>query len=147
MNSQVESFCKLLRQHGHSITPARVGLFSYLQSSGPVLPRQLMADNLGLADRASLYRSLTLLRQLGVIEDRMITGRRLIELTDAYDAHHHHLTCTRCGQSIVLTMPDLEADLARLCEQQDFAISGHVIEASGVCAACQQATTALAKYS
>lgn len=135
----VEKFHALLREHGRSITTSRTRLFEYLQNSGPVSPRQFMEDNRAVADRASLYRSLLLFRDLGVVEDRIITGKRLIELTDTYDAHHHHLTCERCGASIALAMPEIEKSLVALCRAQGFTVTGHIIEAQGVCTDCQQA--------
>jgi Fur family transcriptional regulator, ferric uptake regulator len=134
----INKFHELLREKGRSVTTSRTLLFEYLQRSGPVLPRQFMEDNAAVADRASLYRTLLLFRQLGVIEDRIITGKRLVELTDTYDAHHHHLTCEKCGMSTALTMPDIEGDLVALCREQGFSVSAHTIEVSGVCAACQR---------
>lgn len=131
-----DKFHMLLRENGRSITKARTLLFEYLQSSGPVSPRQFMEDNSAVADRASLYRVLLLFRQLGVIEDRIINGKRLVELTDGYDSHHHHLTCEKCGISIALAMPDLEEKLVALCQTYKFEVKGHIIEATGYCASC-----------
>lgn len=134
----IDKFHQLLRDKGRSVTRSRSMLFEYLQRSGPVSPRQFIADNAAVADRASLYRSLMLFRQLGVIEDRIIAGKRLVELTDAYDLHHHHLTCEKCGRSIALTMPSIENALVTLCQEQGFKVSAHTIEVSGLCADCQR---------
>lgn len=97
---------------------------------------QFMRDNEKVADRASLYRALAMFHELGVIEDRIIRGQRMVELTDLYDAHHHHLTCNSCGKSVAITMPDIEQDLVELCRSYGFETSGHIIEASGLCAEC-----------
>jgi len=132
-----DKFHALLREHGRSITRSRTLLFEYLQQSGPVSPRRFMEDNTAVADRASLYRTLILFRDLGVVEDRMIAGKRLVELTDSYDAHHHHLTCEQCGKSIALAMPEIEKALGILSRAQGFEVSGHIIEATGVCADCK----------
>ncbi len=134
----INKFHDLLREKGRSITKSRSLLFEYLQQSGPVSPRQFMEDNAAIADRASLYRTLMLFRQLDVIEDRIIGGKRLVELTDTYDSHHHHLTCEACGKSIALTMPEIENELVELCKQQGFKVSSHTIEISGRCADCQR---------
>jgi Fur family ferric uptake transcriptional regulator len=133
----VDKFHELLRAKGRSVTKSRTLLFEYLQRSGPVSPRQFMEDNSAVADRASLYRTLMLFRQLDVIEDRIIMGKRLVELTDTYDSHHHHLTCEICGKSIALTMPEIENELVELCKQQGFEVSAHTIEISGRCTDCQ----------
>ena len=133
----VEKFHAVLRDKGRSITKSRTLLFEYLQESGAVSPGQFMEDNIAVADRASLYRTLLLFRTLGVVEDRIVNGRRLVELTDRFNAHHHHLTCENCGKTIPLAMPSIEKSLVELCRQQGFKVTGHVIEATGLCQACQ----------
>jgi len=132
-----EKFQALLRQHGRSVTQARLVLFRYLQRRGAVPIKQFLDDNLAVADRASLYRTLLLFKQMGVIEERMTAGRRLVELSDNFDAHHHHLTCNQCGQSRDVTMPDIEHLLQVVCARANFQLRGHVIEVDGVCMACQ----------
>jgi Fur family transcriptional regulator, ferric uptake regulator len=132
----VDKFHELLRQKGRSVTKARTILFQYLQASGPVSIKQFSDDNIAVADRASLYRTLTLFRQLGVVEERMIGGKRLVELSDAYDSHHHHFTCLQCGVSEALTMPHIEKALAVLCAAKGFTAESHTIEVNGLCAAC-----------
>jgi Fur family ferric uptake transcriptional regulator len=132
-----EKFHDLLRDHGRSITRSRTRLFEYLQQSGPVSVSQFMRDNAAIADRASLYRTLIMFRELGVIEDRIIQGERLVELTDEYDSHHHHLTCRQCGRSVAITMPDIERELVELCNGRGFAVESHMIEVSGLCEECR----------
>lgn len=133
----LEKFYDLLRENGKSITKPRVALFEYLQKSGPVPVSQFMRDNVTIADRASLYRTLTAFHELGVVEDRIIRGKRMIELTDLYDAHHHHLTCNNCNKSLAITMPDIEQQLVELCRTYGFETNSHIIEASGLCESCR----------
>lgn len=133
----VEKFHALLRGHGRSVTRSRTLLFEYLQKSGPVSVPNFIRDNTGVADRASLYRTLLMFRGLGVIEDRIVSGRRLVELTDMYDSHHHHLTCSICGGSTAITIPDIEQALAERCLEYGFEADNHVIEMTGRCATCR----------
>ena len=134
----VDKFHTLLREKGRSVTKARTLLFEYLQQSGPVSMRQFMDDNTAVADRASLYRTAGMFRELGVIEDRIIQGKRLIELTDLYDAHHHHLTCINCKRTQAVTMEDIEDLLAEMGRRHGFAVRSHIIEVEGLCADCQK---------
>jgi len=145
MSSMVDKFHSLLRDRGRSVTTSRTLLFEYLQKSGAVTPRQFMEDNAAVADRASLYRSLLLFRQLGVVEERLTGGRRLIELTDRYDAHHHHFTCNTCGRTVAMTMPTIEQALERMCQAHGFAVQGHVIEVSGLCDQCNRGSEQVIK--
>jgi len=136
MIDMTAKFHSLLRDTGRSVTRSRTLLFEYLQASGAVSPKQFMDDNAKIADRASLYRSLLLFRELGVVEERLTGGKKLIELTDSYDVHHHHFTCTHCGRTVAITMPKIEAALVTLCEREGFEVQGHMIEVSGLCDQC-----------
>lgn len=136
--AMVAKFEQTLRDSGRSVTTARRLLFTYIQEKGPITSKQYLDDNIAIADRASLYRTLGMFKQLGIIEERIASGRRLIELTDTFDSHHHHLTCNRCGTSIAITMPDIERALADLCKQEGFEVSRHMIEVEGVCVGCNQ---------
>lgn len=137
LGCMLDKFHDLLRERGKSITKPRTVLFQYLQKSGPVPVSQFIRDNVGVADRASLYRALIIFREVGVIEDRIIRGKRMIELTDVYDAHHHHLSCNGCNLSIAITLPDIEQQLVELCRTYDFEVDTHVIEINGLCQTCQ----------
>ncbi len=134
----IDKFHSLLRENGRSITKSRTLLFEYLQSSGPVSIPQFMRDNAAVADRASLYRALIMLREMGVVEERIVRGKRLVELTDAYDSHHHHFTCNSCGTSSAIVMPEIEKALVELCRSYGFETDGHIIEANGLCRDCSQ---------
>ena len=133
----IDKFHALLKAKGRSVTKSRTLLFEYLQNSGPISPRQFLEDNRAVADRASLYRTLLLFRDLGVVEDRIIAGKRLVELTDSYDSHHHHLTCEKCGRSIALAMPEIESQLVELSGQAGFEVTSHMIEVTGICSKCR----------
>jgi len=134
-----DKFIATLRTNHDSLTPLRLGLFAYLDKRGPVATTQLVADNTQLGDRASLYRALTLFRQRNIIEDVVIAGQRLIELTDQFDRHHHHLTCTRCGRTITITAPRIERLIVELAATHHFKAQHHSIEIAGLCDRCQAA--------
>lgn len=134
-----DKFIATLRAHRDSLTPLRLGLFAYLDKRGPVTTTQLVADNTQLGDRASLYRAVSLFRRRNVIEDVVIAGQRLIELTDGFDRHHHHLTCTHCGRTITITDPRIERTVAELATSHHFKARHHSIEIAGLCDRCHTA--------
>ncbi|HVB50664.1 MAG TPA: transcriptional repressor [Acidimicrobiales bacterium] len=53
------------------------------------------------------------------------------------DTHHHHLACRRCGATIEVDAPELEAWARQLGEHNDYVDLRHVLELNGICAACQ----------
>lgn len=128
-----------LRSHNYKVTPPRVELFALLQN-GPATPKEL-ADTLSpRVDRASTYRTIALFEQLGVIHHLVLGGKRVIELTDTFSRHHHHLSCTRCGTIEAIDDPALETSLHAMIDSHGFSAQAHTIEVSGTCASCTGAT-------
>jgi len=92
-------------------------------------------------DRASVYRTIDLFEKLGIVQ-RLNTGWKYkLELTDKFAEHHHHLTCTRCGQTIAMNEAELEAVIERLSAAHDFLPTSHQMEIQGLCRQCRTATS------
>lgn len=132
----LEQFKKYLRTSGYKATKARIAVFSTLQKHDPATIPEVIEQASRYADRASVYRALNLLRKLGVIKDVVIAGRRMLELTDRFDSHHHHLTCTNCGRSLVIASPAIETALTTVASKHGYRVTGHQIELSGLCPSC-----------
>jgi Fur family transcriptional regulator, ferric uptake regulator len=126
-----------LREHNQSVTPPRRWVFAYLQKHEQTTITELTTAATDF-DRATIYRTLSLFRKLGIIHDLISGGRKLIELTDQFDAHHHHLTCTSCGKRLVIADPPIERRLDAIAELHGFAPTGHQIEVSGLCSDCRK---------
>src|SRR5579859_5743980 len=89
-----------LHAQGQSLTRPRRIVFMALQKSEPKTMQQLVSACAGQVDRASVYRSVTLFEKLGIVQRLQIGWKYKLELSDAFQRHHHHLTCLKCGQSI-----------------------------------------------
>lgn len=126
-----------LRDSGYRVTEPRLSVFRYLQEHDPSSMAALIEAHTPQMDRASIYRVVALYRELGVIQDIVAGGRRMIELTDSFGSHHHHLSCLRCGKSKAVSDQELEADVDRISELNGFRPVSHQIEISGICSACQ----------
>jgi Fur family ferric uptake transcriptional regulator len=131
----LESFKHHLQAQGYSVTGPRVQLFRYLQANDPAGLRAIIADNQGM-DRASIYRTLTLFRRLGVIQDIITGGRKMIELADTFDSHHHHISCVRCGRSVSVEDAAIEERLKEIAADHGITAWSHQVEISGVCRMC-----------
>lgn len=134
MNQAIE---QALREHGYSITPQRLAVYSFMQRHDPTSMSELV-DGCAHIDRASVYRTITLFRQLGIAGDAIINGRKMLELSDPYDMHHHHITCTGCGTSVSVHDELLEQDLEQLALTHGYLPTQHQIEIRGLCAQCQK---------
>ena len=83
----------------------------------------------------SVYRAVQSLRERGEIdENRRPNGEVGYRRCPA--AHHHHLTCERCGDTVEVDAPEAERALAALAGQHGWTATGHTIEVVGVCPAC-----------
>jgi Fur family ferric uptake transcriptional regulator len=129
-------FERHLRHHNVKLTPPRRRVFQVLQAAGPLPTKELIAQVGGAVDRASIYRTLQLFEELGVIHHLILGGRKVVELTDSFSHHHHHLSCARCGKLQSVHDERLETALQRLVEAHGFDARGHLIEVSGLCRDC-----------
>jgi Fur family ferric uptake transcriptional regulator len=136
MASPQEVFRQILKDHGYSVTEARMAVFKALVGQEPMSMHSLI----GLAvevDRASVYRAIDLFEKLGIVQ-RLNTGWKYkIELTDRFNDHHHHISCTECGKTVAMNEQELEQFIEALARQHGFALKSHQIEIQGVCTNCQ----------
>jgi len=126
-----------LKNAGLSITLPRLCVFNYLLGHGPVTIAEIIVHCISQADRASIYRSIEVFRRLGIVTDLVIGGRKVIELSEEYSTHHHHLSCTNCGRSVDITDKSIEKRLNSLAEGYGFLPTAHQVEVSGLCQACR----------
>jgi Fur family ferric uptake transcriptional regulator len=127
-----------LRKSGLKITAPRLAVFSFLQENDPSTVSAIIEWHAQQIDRASIYRTVALFREIGVIQDIVAGGKRMVELTDGFSSHHHHLSCLQCGKYETVSDHSLEADLDRISETNGFRPVSHQIEISGICADCQK---------
>jgi Fur family ferric uptake transcriptional regulator len=87
--------------------------------------------------RATVYRSLEQLEQLGLVRRVDLGGdAACYERVDPGGEHHHHIVCRRCGRVAPFEDPKLERAIDALAERSDFTISSHEVTLRGECAAC-----------
>lgn len=137
MDVPIETLKSLLQTAGQSVTKPRVTVFRALAGRGPMSMRQLIGQVTSI-DRASVYRTIDLFERLGVVQ-RVNTGWKYkLELTDMFNEHHHHLTCTNCGSTTDMNEQELEQVIDRLATTYRFRPSSHQIEIQGLCMRCVQ---------
>lgn len=127
-----------LKSHSYSITDARYIVFAALEDKEAMTMAELVAACGQKLDRATVYRTVTLFEKLGIVRRLQIGWKYKLELTDDFSHHHHHLTCSKCGQVTSLSEDiDLEERLKELTDIYKFKPSDHQIEIRGLCHACQ----------
>lgn len=127
-----------LRNHGYSVTAARSTVFRILENNEPQTMHQIISKCENI-DRASVYRTIELFEKLGIVQRIQVGWKYKIELSDQFQDHHHHLTCTQCGKIIPLHEDtELESQLEKLASKHAFTPTTHQLEIQGLCSECQK---------
>ncbi len=127
-----------LRRAGYKITPPRLAVLETILREGEHLnPSEILRQVQTIhpqTGRATVYRTLELLTQLGIVRPIYVgeNGPTYIRA----EGGHHHLVCSQCGKII-----DFEQCVADSMERElearfHFHIRSHLLEFYGVCAEC-----------
>jgi Fur family ferric uptake transcriptional regulator len=86
--------------------------------------------------RATLFRSLELLTELGVVERvDLPTGEHAY--VPCAPAHHHHVVCSRCGRATDVEDCGVAAAVDEISRRSGYLIESHRLELFGLCRHCQ----------
>lgn len=139
MSESESSLRSALRAKKFSLTVPRKAVFAALLDNDTMTMRELVTACGSEINRSSIYRSVAIFEELGIVQRLQIGWRYKLELTDQFhDQHHHHATCKKCGA--VQALPEdvkLESQLARLAARYDFQQKSHQVEIVGLCKNCQ----------
>jgi len=87
--------------------------------------------------RASVYRTLDQLEELGLIKRIELTpGVAAFERVEVSGHHHHHAVCRNCGRTEAFEDKALEREISRLAKQASFEITEHDVVLRGLCPRC-----------
>ncbi len=127
-----------LQKHKQSLTQSRQTVFKALLSPEPMTMTELIQACTPSVNRASVYRTVGLFEQLGIINRIQVGWKYRLELSDQFQHHHHHLHCYRCGMTLPLAEDAaLESRLHQLALQSGFLPESHQLEITGICANCR----------
>lgn len=139
MDKPLQQLSTTLKQQGQSLTEPRRRVFEALYGQTPQTMRQLVLACPAI-DRTSVYRTVALYERLGIVRRLQIGWKYKLELTDAFNRHHHHLSCTRCGRIVDFDeSPELAGELRRISRQNNFVMQDHQLEIQGLCEHCRPA--------
>lgn len=141
MTSAQETFRKLIKRAGHSVTQPRLVVFNALLGQEPLSMHELVQRARGV-DRASVYRAIDLFGRLGIVQRLNTVWKYKLELSDQFAEHHHHLTCMRCGRTVPMNEQELEEFIGQLARRHSFMLKSHQIEIQGICQHCQESRAA-----
>ena len=87
--------------------------------------------------RASVYRALEQLEQLGLVQRiEVCRGTAGYERVDPTGHHHHHAICRDCGRMVPFEDPSLERALEQVAGAMTFDVTEHDVVLRGTCERC-----------
>jgi Fur family ferric uptake transcriptional regulator len=99
---------------------------------------QELIASLPSVDKTTIYRTVTLFETIGIVQRLQIGWKYKLELSNEYQDHHHHITCSQCGQTVALPEDTvIEERLLSLAKQQGFTPQDHQLEVRGLCPECK----------
>jgi Fe2+ or Zn2+ uptake regulation protein len=131
-------FVDTLREHGYSLTKPRRILFTQLRQRDTITMHELIDACTDTLDRATVYRTVLLFEQIGIVQRIQIGWKYQLELSDRFSDHHHHAICMRCGKVLALPEnPEFERQLTTLTAAHHFTALAHQLEIRGLCSSCR----------
>ena len=94
-----------LSEKGYRLTPQRMMVLDAIENSGNHISAEeiyaQIAEKYPHVNISTVYRTLDLLKRLGLVTETDLGGGRL-RYHPADKGHHHHLVCQECGRIIDL---------------------------------------------
>ena len=90
------------------------------------------------ASRSTVYRTLRLLEEAGLIRKVARANDREVYEHDYGYPQHDHLICKKCGEMIEFPNAAIAAVLEQIAAEHGFRMSGHRLEVDGVCDTCSR---------
>jgi Fur family ferric uptake transcriptional regulator len=136
-------FRNFLGEKGLKLTKERSAVLKEVFSfHGHFEPEQLyfrLRDAGVKASRASVYRTLHLLVESGLVEKIARSGKGGNIYEHTYGHHHHdHMICELCGHIIEFYSESLESLQERICRNNNFKGISHTVEIRGHCESCTE---------
>ena len=136
---ELSNLIKSLQAQGCRLSGGRELILSVLATSSRPLRALdiLQAPSLKKAgvNRATVYRALAFLEEIGVLEVLRLDGDERLYYLNLH--HHHHLVCTACKKIEAVHFCDrLRREEAQIAATTGFKVQRHVLEFYGLCKDC-----------
>lgn len=87
--------------------------------------------------RDTVYRTIPLLLECGVIQKSVGDGRREYFERTGVKGHHDHMVCINCGRVIEFQSEEIERLQDKVCQDYGFALLFHDHRLFGKCKSCR----------
>lgn len=141
--SDQQRFTDFLRNRGYKSTPERQAIVDQVIASQEHFTVDDLYDELRRhgdrrVSRATIYRTLELLTESGLVNKIDWIGSTTHYEIAMVDEHHDHFICTHCGQIYEFFSPTLEAVQDRVCTALGLTADDHTLKIEGVPNHCRE---------
>jgi Fur family ferric uptake transcriptional regulator len=135
-----EEWQERLRSSGHRLTPQRELVLAAVEKLGHATPDEVYAEVRSHSQSINLstvYRTLELLNELGLIRHAHLTDRAPT-YHSAAGHEHAHFVCRGCKKTISVSRAEMEQALGPLAAKHGFAPDYGHLTVFGTCADCRE---------
>ena len=130
-------FVKYLKDEGHRITNERL----LILDSAVAMKSHFDADELYLkmkksyirASRATVYKTLDLMSECGILSKQNFKGDRTRYETKYGRKHHYHIICINCNKIVEFEDPRIEKLQEKICKEYNLKLLDHTLQVFAVC--------------
>ncbi len=130
-----------LKKLGYRLTPQRMMIVSAIENSNDHISAEeiysQVVDKYPNVNISTIYRTLELLEQLGLVTKTDLGGGR-VRYHPADKGHHHHLICQECGAIIDLNESVLSSLKDALLREYNFIADLRHLGIFGRCVKCRK---------
>jgi Fur family ferric uptake transcriptional regulator len=139
MTNPADSLLDLLRGRGLRMTPQRRAVLAEVMGTeghiSPSLIARRVRERVPGVNASTVYRTLTLLEQLGVLSHAHLESGA--EYHHSSQSQHVHLTCSRCGADDSLSLTEAERLRSLISLHHGFSPDLTHFAIAGLCARCR----------
>ncbi len=129
-----------LREQGRRLTPQRRMIYAaLLEQPGHATADELCASiarTLPGVQRTTVYRTLDLLVEMGLVRRVMLGRATSYEAVRAGTESHQHLVCDRCGRTFDVSAPEVPVWVESAALPHGFRLARVELLGHGTCASC-----------
>ena len=142
MSEQTDHLRDLLRSKGLRLTSQRRLILDVLEQSETHLHAEAIHDRVKARDPdislATVYRTLKVLKEVGIVQERILDRQGQKHQYEMAAKTHHHFTCLECGKVIEFESSLIEQESDDLAKRLDLDVVNMRVHLDGYCPDCKQ---------
>jgi Fur family ferric uptake transcriptional regulator len=142
MDKKLQTVAEYLRNHDFKLTNQRLRIVETIFATTDHFTADDLYDvlrgNGENVSKATVYRTLSLLCEGGIIESQDFGRGPLHYEAKLGSRHHDHLICTVCAKVVEFRVPELEDLQQKVAKARGFTIESRSLRIFGTCKSCRE---------